>query len=125
VNRGAWPAPPVLPPEHPVDPLGPAASLEIRRRRTSRPIFTEVTAMAWFWLNIPLDALFFLAISGIPFWMVLRHPDDRPASTDATGATATGRAWPVVVAGMTERPSDPAETCDPRELVGASAGDRG
>jgi hypothetical protein len=65
--------------------------------------------MAWFWLNIPLDALFFLAISGIPFWMVLRHPDDRP----------------VMVAGMTERPSDPAETRHPRELVGTSAGDRG
>jgi hypothetical protein len=36
----------------------------------------------WFWLNIPACALFFLATTGIPLWMVLRHPDqgpDRPA----------------------------------------------
>ena len=81
--------------------------------------------MTWFWLNIPLGALFLLAISGIPFWMVIRRPDDRPASTDATGRSATGRAGSVMVAGMTERPSDPAETWHRRELAGASAGDRG
>jgi hypothetical protein len=79
--------------------------------------------MTWFWLNISLGALFFLAISGIPFWMVIRHPDDRPAS--ATGRSATGRAGSVIVAGMTERPSDPAETWHGRELAGAFAGDRG
>ncbi len=37
--------------------------------------------MSWFWLNMPLAALFFAAWSGIPLWMVLRHPDrrDEPA----------------------------------------------
>jgi hypothetical protein len=37
--------------------------------------------MSWFWLNMPLAALFVAAWSGIPLWMVLRHPDrrDEPA----------------------------------------------
>jgi hypothetical protein len=29
---------------------------------------------AWFWLNVPADVLFFLAVSGIPLWMVLKKP---------------------------------------------------
>jgi hypothetical protein len=33
---------------------------------------------SWFWLNIPLATVFFLAICGIPVWLVLRHPDTRP-----------------------------------------------
>jgi hypothetical protein len=33
--------------------------------------------MSWFWLNMPLAALFFAAWSGIPLWMVLRHPGRR------------------------------------------------
>ena len=28
----------------------------------------------WFWLNIPPAAAFLLACSGIPLWLVLRHP---------------------------------------------------
>jgi hypothetical protein len=37
--------------------------------------------MGWFWLNVPLAVLFIAAWSGIPLWMVLRHPDrrDEPA----------------------------------------------
>ena len=72
--------------------------------------------MNWFWLNIPLDAVFFLAITAIPLWVVIRHPDYRPAAADATGkapAMQAGTDWPGV----------PAETCDRRELVGASDGD--
>ena len=81
--------------------------------------------MTWFWLNIPLGALFVLAISGIPLWMVIRHPDDHPAGTDAAGRSATGRAGSVLAAGMTQRSGDPAETRHRRELARASAGDRG
>jgi hypothetical protein len=29
---------------------------------------------AWFWLNVPADVLFFLAVSGTPLWMVLKKP---------------------------------------------------
>ena len=35
--------------------------------------------MFWFWLNVPLGALIFLAVSGIPLWLVLRHADLAPA----------------------------------------------
>ncbi len=31
--------------------------------------------MNWFWLNIPLASVIFLAMAGIPLWMVIRHPD--------------------------------------------------
>jgi hypothetical protein len=39
----------------------------------------EVSSMTWFWLNIPLDAVFFLAVVGIPMWLVRRHPETGPA----------------------------------------------
>ena len=29
----------------------------------------------WFWLNIPLCAVIFSAVVGIPLWMVIKHPD--------------------------------------------------
>ena len=80
--------------------------------------------MNWLWLNIALGVVFFLAIAGIPLWMVIRHPDDRPAPADATGKGAAAYAGTVTAAGMTDRPAGPAEIRDRRELVGASAGDR-
>jgi hypothetical protein len=33
----------------------------------------------WFWLNIPLAAVIFLAVTGIPLWMAFKHPDERRA----------------------------------------------
>jgi hypothetical protein len=38
----------------------------------------EVISMNWFWINIPLDAVFALAVIGIPMWLVFRHPDTAP-----------------------------------------------
>lgn len=35
----------------------------------------------WFWLNVPLGVLIFSAVSGIPLWLVLRHPDTGPTAT--------------------------------------------
>jgi hypothetical protein len=29
--------------------------------------------MNWFWMNIPLMAAFFVAWTGIPLWMVVKH----------------------------------------------------
>ena len=29
----------------------------------------------WFWLNIPLCAVIFSAMVGIPLWMVIKRPD--------------------------------------------------
>lgn len=36
--------------------------------------------MYWFWLNMPLAAMFFAAWTGIPLWLVLKHPDTGPKS---------------------------------------------
>jgi hypothetical protein len=69
--------------------------------------------MNWILLNIPLGVLFFVAITGIPLWMVIKHPDRGPGRDHATGQAATAR--------MTEHPGDLAVTPDRRELVGASA----
>ena len=33
----------------------------------------------WMWLNIPLMVLVFGAVVGIPYWLVLRHPDEDAA----------------------------------------------
>ena len=74
--------------------------------------------MNWILLNIPLGVAFFLAITGIPLWMVIKHPDRGPARGQAMGQAVTA-------ARMTERPGDLAVTRDRRELVGASAVGRG
>jgi hypothetical protein len=34
--------------------------------------------MHWFWMNIPLGALIFAVWTGVPLWLVLRHPDTGP-----------------------------------------------
>jgi|GEM_PF-752692 len=48
--------------------------------------------MSWFWLNMPLGAVFFLAVAGIPLWMVLRHPDTRPSATRQSAAAQSAAA---------------------------------
>jgi hypothetical protein len=30
--------------------------------------------MDWFWLNLPLAAVIFAAVTGIPLWLVIKHP---------------------------------------------------
>jgi hypothetical protein len=78
----------------------------------------------WLWLNIPLEAVFFLAIAGIPLWMVIRHPDCRPAPAEAVGKGVTAQAGNGTVAGMTCRPAVAPTIRDRRELAVASAGGR-
>jgi hypothetical protein len=44
--------------------------------------------MNWFWMNVPLDAVFFGAWVGIPLWMVLKHPHWGPEPADSVGRKA-------------------------------------
>jgi hypothetical protein len=63
--------------------------------------------MSWFWLNMPLAAVFFAATTGIPLWLVLRHPDTgppgrlaparSPRAVDATPQSRPALAWVPVV----------------------------
>jgi hypothetical protein len=54
--------------------------------------------MSWFWLNVPLMSVFFLATAGIPLWMTLRHPESGPArTTRSTRLDATPQSVPVIV----------------------------
>jgi hypothetical protein len=57
--------------------------------------------MSWFWLNVPAAAVFFAAWSGIPLYMVLKHPtwgaepadsDERAIVKPAGAAEATAMA---------------------------------
>ena len=41
--------------------------------------------MNWLWLNIPLMAVFFLAMTGIPLWLVFKHPDERELAPEHQG----------------------------------------
>jgi hypothetical protein len=59
----------------------------------------------WFWLNVPLMAVFFLAITGIPLWLVFKHPDTGPV--------------PVRVRVASPPPAEPARSAPVRELAGA------
>jgi hypothetical protein len=54
--------------------------------------------MNWIWLNMPLGALIFLAVAGIPLWMVIRHPDTGPDAQAARRAAQTPARVPVYVA---------------------------
>jgi hypothetical protein len=54
--------------------------------------------MNWFWLNIPLATLIFLAITMIPLWLVIKHPDARThAPGPARRAAGHTAAVPVPV----------------------------
>jgi hypothetical protein len=59
--------------------------------------------MSWFWLNVPLMSVFFLATAGIPMWLTLRHPESGPARTRRSTLTrslrmdATPQSVPVIV----------------------------
>jgi hypothetical protein len=57
--------------------------------------------MNWLWLNIPLMAAFFIAVAGIPLWLVLRRPDFGPQAADQPGQvpTAVSARHPRPVAG--------------------------
>jgi hypothetical protein len=65
----------------------------------------------WLWLNIPLMSVFFLAVAGIPLWLVLRRPDFAAAPADRSGELPVTVAAPEVPASGEARP---------RELVGAA-----
>jgi hypothetical protein len=39
--------------------------------------------MSWFWMNMPLAAVFFAAWCGIPLYMVLKHPTWGPQPADS------------------------------------------
>jgi hypothetical protein len=34
--------------------------------------------MHWFWMNIPLATMIFAIWTGVPLWLVLKHPDTGP-----------------------------------------------
>ena len=43
--------------------------------------------MTWLLLNIPLMILFFALWTGIPLWLVSRHPDTKPTLAAAPAVT--------------------------------------
>jgi hypothetical protein len=57
----------------------------------------------WLWLNIPLMAVFFIAMTGIPLWLVWKHPDLGPAAVKTRRSrairpsTAPARRQPTAV----------------------------
>jgi hypothetical protein len=53
--------------------------------------------MSWFWLNVPLMIVFFLATAGIPLWLVLRHPDRTASPRPTLLLDATPQSVPVMV----------------------------
>jgi hypothetical protein len=55
--------------------------------------------MAWFWLNVPLCALIFCAVCGIPLWLVIKHPDT--AALPIGGSDALPRTRPLAPAAPT------------------------
>jgi hypothetical protein len=67
--------------------------------------------MNWLWPNIPLMSVFFLAVAGIPLWLVLRRPDFAAAPADQPGQLPVT----VAVRGVQDSRGAPS-----RELVGAA-----
>lgn len=48
------------------------------------------------WASIPLALMFVLAWSGIPLWMVIKHPDTRPGFCEAHAYLAAKAARATV-----------------------------
>jgi hypothetical protein len=59
--------------------------------------------MTWLLLNVPLMVLFVALWVGVPMWLVLRHPDTRPA--------------PAVVPAVTRLPARRREDDDHRRVA--------
>ena len=59
--------------------------------------------MLWFWLSIPLAAVFFGAWYGIPMWMVLTRPDWGPQPA-AGHRVQTAGPEPVAILDRGEHP---------------------
>jgi hypothetical protein len=59
--------------------------------------------MIWFWLNMPLAAVFFAAWVGIPLWLVFKHRDhaDTPVTVQALAGPAE-----LPVAAAPQRPRE-------------------
>jgi hypothetical protein len=51
--------------------------------------------MNWFWMNIPAAVVFFGLWSGIPMWLVLRHPDRGPAPLAVQSPAPARRSAPA------------------------------
>ena len=52
------------------------------------------------WMNIPAAAAIFAAMTGIPLWLVFKHPDTGPAQTGQPRLTLA--ACPAAPAGQTK-----------------------
>jgi hypothetical protein len=77
----------------------------------------------WLWLNIPLAALIFLAVTGIPLWLVVRHPDAGPAWPEAPARDVAQQPRLAVAALAAATPDVPAQVGyqTARETVDAAA----
>jgi hypothetical protein len=64
----------------------------------------EAAVPTWFWLNIPLAAVIFLAVVGVPLWMVFKHPDTGQEIAEAAARHRARRqaAIPIHGASMDE-----------------------
>lgn len=82
--------------------------------------------MSWFWLNIPLAAVFVAAWVGIPLWMVLRHPSwsSEPAARygnpgpEPAMAVIQGRAGTATASQAPGEPGRPEQPIRRRVLAG-------
>jgi hypothetical protein len=61
--------------------------------------------MAWLWLNIPLMALMFGAVCGIPVWLVIKHPDTAPMPVGGGDTVPQARPAAHAAPGTVVRPA--------------------
>jgi hypothetical protein len=61
--------------------------------------------MAWFWLNIPLCALIFGAVFGIPVWLVIKHPDRAPLPADGSDTIPQAHPFTLAAPSTVARPA--------------------
>lgn len=79
--------------------------------------------MNWLWLNISLAALIFLTVTGVPLWLVIKHPDTAPTwpETPEGGVTRSPRPVLAALPAATPDPRAQAEHEAARETTGAAA----
>jgi hypothetical protein len=58
--------------------------------------------MNWFWMNVPLMVVFAAAWTGIPLWLVVKHPDTGPQTLVPSIQATSGAAEAILLLAETE-----------------------
>ena len=58
--------------------------------------------MNWLWINLPIAAVFFLAMTAIPLWLAIRRTDTGPSAVAPVRVASTQAAEQALLASVSD-----------------------